>query len=296
MTSEELVGLIRKRYEGNAHVVLEQVPDGTGMFQARWIDAAVFSLWPSKGLTRSAFEVKASRSDFIAELQNHLKHRWVQESFHEFWFVAPKDVIQIDELPKGAGWMYPRGGKLCIKKHCARNDDPKLDDVLLAAFMRAAWKEIRSNAEKAAKEYLANDKTYQEALLFRQAVELFYKKRGGHQYFFDPTAESILQKLEESTLDKEVKEEREQLLTKLGQFQRAIVSLFSIFAIVANRSLIERNELGEFIVRTFGGADEEALLALKELETHKGSPFHQKGYAELVDRIINWDREEHGSS
>lgn len=84
MEAKELVDLIRKRYHTakdgfNPAVVLEQVPDGTGMFQGRWIDVAVFQMWASKGLTRAAFEVKVSRSDFLSELQNPEKHQWCKE-------------------------------------------------------------------------------------------------------------------------------------------------------------------------------------------------------------------------
>ena len=37
--------------------------------QSRWIDVAVFQMWKTKGLTRSAFEIKVSRSDFISEMR-----------------------------------------------------------------------------------------------------------------------------------------------------------------------------------------------------------------------------------
>jgi len=79
MKAEELVALIRKKYKTDTNgynpcVVLEQVPDGTGMYQSRWIDVAVFQMWTSKGLTRTAFEIKVSRSDFLSEIQNPQKH------------------------------------------------------------------------------------------------------------------------------------------------------------------------------------------------------------------------------
>ena len=79
-TAEQLVSLVRERFElkngvFNQCVVLEQVPDGTGAIQHRWIDVAVFQIWESKGLTRSAFEVKVSRSDFLHELQHSEKHQ-----------------------------------------------------------------------------------------------------------------------------------------------------------------------------------------------------------------------------
>jgi hypothetical protein len=152
VTAEYLVNLIRQRYpvyrdDGfHRYVVLEQVPDGTGMYQGHWIDVAVFHMWPSSGLLRSAFEIKISRSDFLRELQYPNKYKWVQDSFHEFWYVAPQGVIKREELPANAGWLCPRANKLTVKRHAVKNENPKLDDLLLAGFMRAAAK--RSFAQK----------------------------------------------------------------------------------------------------------------------------------------------------
>jgi hypothetical protein len=111
MKASDLVNLIRAKYETNSrgfnpYVILEQVPDGTGGYQNRWIDVAVFQMWPSKGLSRSAFEVKIDRADFIHELSHPEKHQWCKDCFHQFWIVAPKDIVQIEELPIGVG-NYP---------------------------------------------------------------------------------------------------------------------------------------------------------------------------------------------
>lgn len=290
MKAEDLVRLIRKRYEGDAHIVLEQVPDATGSYQTRWIDVAVFSLWPSKGITRSAFEIKVARSDFIHELQNAQKHQWVKNCFHEFWFVAPKDIVQIGELPDGVGLMQPWGDKLVIKRHCRRNDNPTLDDSLLAAFMRAAHKEILAAANRDKQELLQSDEGHRTALAFQEAVNIFLKSRGVNRYFIEPTVEVVKASLEEATLDKELRQEREHLLSKLGEFQRDMASLFSIFALIANRSLIKRNELGEFVVGKYGGHDDEALESLRELQGNN-KYISRKRYAEIVDTIIKWDTE-----
>jgi len=290
MKAEDLVRLIRKRYEGDAHIVLEQVPNATGFYQTRWIDVAVFSLWPSKGITRSAFEIKVARSDFIHELQNAQKYQWAKDCFHEFWFVAPKDIVQIGELPDGIGLMQPWGDKLVIKRHCRRNDSPTLDDSLLAAFMRAAHKEILAAANRDKQELLQSDEGHRTALAFQEAVNIFLKSRGVNKYFVEPTAEDIKNSLEEATLDKGLRQEREHLLSKLGEFQRDMASLFSIFAIIANRSLIKRNELGEFIIGKYGGHDDEALKVLHGLQEND-KYISRKRYAEIIDTIIKWDTE-----
>lgn len=284
-TAEILRALIRKRYKSdpdstyNDYVVLEEVPDGTGSYQRRWIDAAVFSLWPSKGITRAAFEIKISRADFIHELQQPDKHKWVEESFHEFWFVAPQGVIQESELPVGAGWMYPRGDQLCIKRHAVRNKNPKLDDFLLAGFMRAAYKEIHSSVNR--KTLLAESKEYQQAKIFQDAVREFLNKRLPDRYY-QIEKEKIISKLEEATLDSENKKDREQIEYVLQRFQNNIKELFSYFAVLASHSLLAKNEAGDYLIEKWGSSHLNGELNnLKNDKTAKEN-------AAILGEILNW--------
>ncbi len=289
MTSEEIVGLLRKKYEDSRRfIVLEQVPDGTGFAQSRTIDAAVFSLWPSDGLTRAAFEIKVARSDFIRELQIPNKHKWCRECFHEFWFVAPKEVIQLDEIPGGVGWMCPRGDKLVVKKLCQRNPTPRLDDSLLAAFMRAAGKEIKRDTDKMRKEILKTDPTHLDALSYKTAVVAFLQSRGTQGHLFDATEDMVRELLEQATLDRQLVQDRDQLIEKLSQFQRRMQELFTIFALVANKSLLERNKFGEYIVTKYGGHDREALKSLRDTGKEKGYRG-TKEYTDIIEAILNWE-------
>jgi len=293
MKAEELVALIRKRYPTevnnyNPCVVLEQVPDGTGLYQSRWIDVAVFQTWASKGLTRSAFEIKVARSDFLAELQHPEKHAWCKECFHYFWFVAPKDVIQLEELPDGVGWMYPRGRKLYTARAARMNDKPKLDDHLLAGFMRAAHKEILNCKQVNLEEVLATSEAYRKASSYMKAVLTFLKTRG-NSFFMADTADDIIKALEEATTDKQLKQDRERLLGVSGRFQRDIAGLLSLFLIIANKSLLARNELGEYVVKEYGGHDQEGLALLKERAKDKKATEYERRYAELVELILNWE-------
>ena len=298
MNAEDLVKMIRQRYpldrpDGyQKYVVLEQVPDGTGINHAHWIDVAVFDLWPSKGLLRSAFEIKVSRSDFIRELQNPNKHKWVLESFHEFWFVAPQDVIQVEELPLRAGWMCPRGNKLVVKRHAVKNDNPKLDSTLLAAFMRAAAKEISRIQLTVAKDILDNSEEYHLAKLFQEAVRNFLKIRGDLRFTNRATSvDEVTNWLEEATMDKQLKDDRDHLLQFAGHFQRNIISLLNLFLVIANKSLLARDELGQRIVKAYGGDDPENVETLKAVAGRAKAFDTEKRYAQLVDIVLNWDKE-----
>lgn len=298
--AEDLVRLIRQRYPLNrpngyqAYVVLEQVPNGTGAYQGRWIDAAVFSLWPSKGLTRAAFEVKVSRSDFTRELQNPTKNEWALGSFHEFWFVAPSNVIQLEELPPNVGWMCPHGDKLVIKRNAVRNPSPKLDDYLLAAFMRAAAKEIDRTSCVTADEVLEKSEKYRRAKVYQDAIIRFLNQRGAFNWLDPSTPDDVVKWLDEATMDKQLKQDREHLLKIAGCFQSEIIHLLNLFLVLAHKGLLARDELGKYIVSAYGGRDEDALESLKERARNPKALESQQLYAELVELIVNWGKEQNG--
>lgn len=296
MKAEDLVKLIRQRYPINrpngfqSHVVLEQVPDGTGMYQGRWVDAVVFSLWASKGLTRSAFEIKVSRSDFLRELQNQIKHKWALECFHEFWFVAPQDVIQLEELPLNVGWMCPRGNKLAIKRHAVKNPNPKLDDVLLAGFVRAASKEIARVSQTTIKQVLEDSSEYQRAKIYRDAITLFINQRGNIAYLDPTTPDEVVKWLDDATMNKQLKQDREHLLDIASRFQREVVGLLNLFMVIANKSLLARDELGKYIVNVYGGQDAGSLELLRDYSQNPKAIESQNRYAEMVELIMNLDK------
>jgi len=289
-TATDLVKMIRGHYivnDGvyNRHIILEQVPDGTGMFQNRWIDVVVFQMFPSKGLTRFAFEVKVSRSDFLEELSHPAKHQWCKECFHEFWFVAPKNVIQLAELPPNIGWMYPAGGKLHRARYAIRNDNPKLDDALLAGFMRAAGKAIDSAYHLNKEEIIRNDDNYKQAQEYQEAVHVFCNQRGE---FISPREgkDEIVRHLNDATMDKQLKQDRDKLLSITANFQRSILGLLPLFVTIAKRSLLARDELGRYIIDGFGGEDNESIQALKEYIKDKHGFGYEKKLGEIVNLLI----------
>ena len=281
--AEDLMAMLRNKYAGNSHVVLAQVPNGTGVFLNRWIDAAVFSLWPCKGITRRAFEIKVSRSDFIRELQNPQKHQWVKDSFHEFWIVAPTGVIQDGELPNGVGQMYPRGDQLCIKKHCIRNDNPKLDGTLLAGFMRAAWKGINDAENRKEREILTTSRKYLQAKTCEQAVNAFCQKRGVSVFLgADSTVSNVTGHLEEAASSKQIRQDLEQLASVVATYQRGVASLFSVFALLAHKSILDTDELGKYLLQTWGNHEGDALDLFRDLRENSEYGKDLKGILEII--------------
>jgi len=292
-TADRLVTMIEKKYPTdlngyNPTVILYEVAKETG-YTHRWIDVAVFQMWRTKGLTRAAYEIKVTRHDFLRELAQPEKHQWVQQSFHEFWFVAPADIIQVEELPVGAGFMYPRGGKLCIKRHAVRNPNPKLDDVLLAAFMRSAWKSIKAARFTSEKEILAASTVYQRAEMYEDAIIAFLNSRRVHPYGTPKDKEQIISWLHESTMDLELKKERDHLLGLLDAFQNNLLDAVSNFLVLSGKALLEKDELGNYLLSTWRGNDKAALEVMGKRKLSDRDIERQKLAAQVREEVSEDD-------
>jgi hypothetical protein len=72
------------------------------------LDAFALNSLPHTGMKRVCYEVKASRSDFLAELKHPLKRRIGMRYSNEFYFVTPAGLADIDEVSVEGG--LARGG------------------------------------------------------------------------------------------------------------------------------------------------------------------------------------------
>lgn len=297
--AKKIVELIKKRYENknrnyNEYVVLEQVADGTGYDQSRWIDVAVFAMWPMRGLTRAAFEIKVTRQDFLRELSMPLKHQWCKEAFHEFWFVAPKDIIQVEELPVNSGFMYPRGDSLCVGRHAVRNETPKLDDSLLAAFLRAAYKRISEAQKTNEADVLEKSYSHKIAKAHQEAVQSFIRLKTGRDPIHMIEQEEILRELQSATADIGLLKDQKLLLNISERFQVRVAELLRVFIEIAHIGILARDDMGKSIVEAWGGDDQASLEALRQLMKSKKPGVYGKHQAELIDLISRWGAEDPG--
>ncbi len=274
-TSAELVQLLRKKYRvediangNNPAILLEQVANGTGFSADRHIDAAVFEMWPSKGLTRRAFEVKVSRNDFLRELSRPEKYKWCLQCFHEFWYVAPKGVIEIEELPQGAGWLFPAGDHLNTARAASYNRTPEFNDILLASFLRSAHKEIENVVKREKATFMQNDEGYLRAKRYEKATDRFLEQRHARNWYMQKDSEeSIFKALEEATMDKQLKEDKDHLQGIADTFQNQVSELFNLMAIIAAKGLIARDDMGKFIVERWGNPDALDKDSVKKLRS-----------------------------
>lgn len=86
-----------------------RIGTGYGKSSEQRLDFWTMHEWPSKGYIRKAFEIKVSRSDFLAEMRQPLKRRAALLVSNVFYFVTPPGLINPEELPLEAGLMeiYP---------------------------------------------------------------------------------------------------------------------------------------------------------------------------------------------
>lgn len=129
-----------KRYRAPAYALLSQVANGTGWQSYRWADALVMSLWPSRGLHLSGFEVKVGRNDWLRELKNPAKADEIAV-FCDFWWVVVggPDIVKLEELPHGWGLLELKGKTLVqVRAAEIRRDANALDKPMVAAILRRA--------------------------------------------------------------------------------------------------------------------------------------------------------------
>ena len=142
--TNDLYRRLRRRYR-NGMVLLEGVGNGAGHGNVGWSDAIAMSIWPSKGLRLYGFEVKASRADWARELNQPDKNAEWQACCDEWYVVAAKGVVALEELPAAWGLMIPSGADgLRIVSRSEHEPGARVTRDLVAAVFRAAASERAS--------------------------------------------------------------------------------------------------------------------------------------------------------
>lgn len=137
-----------KAGNGNAYAFIPQVRNAAGFDASRTIDAYVMALWPSRGLTLTAFEIKSSRSDWVRELHKPEKAEAFCRLADFFYLVvSDKVIVHPGELPETWGLMVPHGKGLRVEVEAPALRDlsakprplpPAFGRSFLAALLRAA--------------------------------------------------------------------------------------------------------------------------------------------------------------
>jgi hypothetical protein len=138
--SDELVDRLGRKFGPPAFAFLPQLRNGTGFARHtnRTADAVAFSVWPSRGLHLYGFEIKVGRGDWLMELRDPEKAEGIQQ-FCTFWYlVAPKDVVDLSEVPPYWGLLTPEGVGLKTVKTAIETTPKPLDTLMVASILRNA--------------------------------------------------------------------------------------------------------------------------------------------------------------
>jgi len=134
-----VVKALAAKYTAPEYAFLTEVRNSVGFQKKiRTADAMAMSLWPSRGLYMTGFEVKVSRADWKKELESPEKAEELAR-FCKLWFVAcPDKMIDKDEVPPGWGLIYVReDGSLKYQKPAP--EQPTTEEptwILFASLMR----------------------------------------------------------------------------------------------------------------------------------------------------------------
>jgi hypothetical protein len=140
MTEYQLFQALRPLYPAREYALLPQVANGTGGRATRHCDALALSLWPSRGLHLSGFEMKSHRSDWLREIKNPAKADEIAKFCNFWWIVVPSGIVKLDELPEPWGLLVWDEKKEALNKVKAAKwrEAVAMDMPFMAAALRKA--------------------------------------------------------------------------------------------------------------------------------------------------------------
>ena len=129
---------LKSKYSDEGWVILFEVANATGNSITNWADAILMGIYPSRGFDLHGFEIKASRSDWLKELDNPSKAESIAKYMDYWWVVSPPKVVKENELPFDWGLMTSFEDQLKIKKRPNRLEPISLDRAIVASMLRNA--------------------------------------------------------------------------------------------------------------------------------------------------------------
>lgn len=138
--TKQIYEILRKKYPAPAYAYLENVRNQTGYSSRdgiRTADAMVMSLWPSRGLTLTGFEIKASRTDWLKEYSMPWKAEAIQK-YCDYWYLITFDdkIVQPGELPETWGHIILNNKKLIYVKEAPLLKPEAMSRNILGSILR----------------------------------------------------------------------------------------------------------------------------------------------------------------
>lgn len=140
-TAADLRAALRLVHPAAEYALMFEVNEGTGMNLGRRADALLVSLWPSRGLEITVFEIKTSRSDWLSELKAPEKMEAIGVYADRIVLFTAPGVARRDEIPERWGhWELRDSDRIVRVKQAPKLDPEPVPRETVAAWMRARGK------------------------------------------------------------------------------------------------------------------------------------------------------------
>lgn len=136
MKSSDIRAALKVKFCKPEYLIFWEVSNSTGSSASRHADAVAMSIWPSRGYVIHGFEIKVSRSDFMAEMKDPSKADAVGKFCDFWWLVVPKGLVKPEELPETWGLMELTGTNLRVVKQAPKAVTVVIDRGFAAAMLR----------------------------------------------------------------------------------------------------------------------------------------------------------------
>lgn len=105
--TETILQALKDRYSrnGRSNVLFPELRLGSGYSDIAQRRIDLFMISSEKGNYTTAFEIKVSRGDFLKDIKDEAKQRGARLYSSNFYYVAPKGMINPEEIPMWAGLM-----------------------------------------------------------------------------------------------------------------------------------------------------------------------------------------------
>lgn len=105
--TEIILKELMSKYErnGRSNVIFPELRLGSGYSDIAQRRIDMFMISSEKGNYTTAFEIKVSRGDFLRDIKDEAKQRGARLYSSNFYYVAPKGMLNPEEIPMWAGLM-----------------------------------------------------------------------------------------------------------------------------------------------------------------------------------------------
>jgi len=187
--------LLREKFAPPAYALFEEVKNQTGYQKRseRYADALALSLWPSRGIGMTGFEIKVSRADWKKELDDPAKAAEFSKYCTGWYVVAPEGIVERLELPAAWGLIeVPISGRkrLVTKVEAPKTVPTPWDQSFVAALLRRQNEQTAALVDQALRARLEGEREKQK----EEHVATLQRSQQAEQMYRNQF-ESLLQRL-----------------------------------------------------------------------------------------------------